>query len=228
MMVKYTAPILVCCALLMLSTSVSANEGKIKIQMKDTKGRVVNGTAEARRGNLKRTCNTTAGTCTITGLSPGSWSVSGKSFGGLKDGPYNSTVTVGNVSLVELRVKVSNTPGPTGGTLAPARARPRPNDKPIHHDHSSDPNRGRSLAKGKIKKVVGTVRDKNNKVVNGVVMVRKGTATKGYAKTKDGVYQIHDLKPGTYTFTFQASRTKKRVKKVKVKKDSITVANFAL
>jgi hypothetical protein len=87
----------------MASTAAFAGTGKLKILLKDDKGVVINGKVTAKRGSTVKTCNSAAGTCTLSSLAEGSWTVSAKTASGTATGgPKSATVKSGQVVTVTI------------------------------------------------------------------------------------------------------------------------------
>jgi hypothetical protein len=224
-----------CLAGVLLSpAAVVAGTGKIKVVMRDGGGRTMNGKATAKKGSVKKTCKTAAGTCTINRLSAGTWSVSAASTSGaLKGGPHKASAKDGKTTTVNIVVrksdsgkrKLSKSKGKAGATGSPKKARKASKKG----DKKAKPKKkfgARNLAKGKRKVVKGSVRNPKGNTLNGKVTVRRGSRVVGYSKTAGGAYKIYDLPYDTYTFQFVSTGGKKASVRAKVESKKIKTINF--
>lgn len=87
-------------------TAMAGSKGKIKVKLVNHLGATTNGTVIAKKGNAKKSCKTSAGTCTLTGLKKGKWTVTAKTSGGKKGGPVKKKVKAGK--KVNLTIKIKN------------------------------------------------------------------------------------------------------------------------
>ena len=72
--------------------AVAANTGKLKVMLINHKGVTINGTVTAKKGSKVKRCTTKAGTCTLTKMAPGTWTVVAKTASGKKGGPRTKIV----------------------------------------------------------------------------------------------------------------------------------------
>lgn len=97
-------------AFLLASPAAFAGTGKLKIVLKDSSGFAINGKVTVKRGTTVKTCTTAAGTCSISNLTAGDWTVSAKTLTGTKTGgPKIGKVITGKTVIVTLLVKNKST-----------------------------------------------------------------------------------------------------------------------
>ena len=105
-MPKKTLALIVMAIFLAVSmTAMAGSKGKIKVKLVNHLGATTNGTVIAKKGNTTKTCKTSAGTCTLTGLKKGKWTVTAKTSGGAKGGPVKKRVKAGKKVNLTIKVK---------------------------------------------------------------------------------------------------------------------------
>lgn len=88
--------------------ALAGSTGNIKVMLVNHKGVTINGTIVAKKGSLTKKCETSGGTCTLTGLAAGTWAVSAKTPSGAKGGPASKPVLAGKT--VNLTIQVAAEP----------------------------------------------------------------------------------------------------------------------
>jgi len=97
-------------AFLLATSTAFAGTGKIKFVLKDEKGVTINGKVTAKRGTTVKSCTSAAGTCTVSKLTAGSWTVSAKTLNGAATGgPKTVTAKAGQTITVTIILKKKTT-----------------------------------------------------------------------------------------------------------------------
>lgn len=97
-------------AFLLATSTAFAGTGKIKFILKDEKGVTINGKVTAKRGTVVKSCNSAAGTCTVSALDAGTWTVSAKTANGAATGgPKTVTAKSGQTITVTIVLKKKTT-----------------------------------------------------------------------------------------------------------------------
>jgi len=93
-------------AFMLATASAFAGTGKLKVILKDEKGVTINGKVTAKSGSTVKSCTTAAGTCTVSKVPAGSWTVSAKtSNGAASGGPKTVTAKAGQTVTVTIILK---------------------------------------------------------------------------------------------------------------------------
>ena len=88
--------------------ALAGSTGKMKVMLVNHRGVTINGTIFAKKGSITKKCETSGGTCTLTGLAAGTWAVSAKTPSGAKGGPMSKPVLSGKT--VNLTIQVTGEP----------------------------------------------------------------------------------------------------------------------
>jgi hypothetical protein len=78
------------------ATALAGTTGNLKIKLVDKNGATINGTVVAKLGSTVKSCNTAAGTCTLSSLAVGTWTVTARTPAGTTGGPVTKVVTASN------------------------------------------------------------------------------------------------------------------------------------
>jgi hypothetical protein len=105
MKTKLVAVIGILAFLACASAALAVTTGNLKVKLVDNSGVTVNGTVVAKMGSTVKSCNTAAGTCTLSSLTTGAWTVTAMTAGGAKGGPVSKTVASGTTVTLTVQVK---------------------------------------------------------------------------------------------------------------------------
>ena len=95
MRTKHFVALIAMVALLAFAATALAATGTLTVTLVNKIGATVNGTVIAKMGTTTKTCTTSAGKCTLSSLSTGTWKVSAVTSSAATAGPVNKVVNTG-------------------------------------------------------------------------------------------------------------------------------------
>lgn len=182
--------------------------GKIKVNLQDEIGIIINGNVTAKKSTMVKKCDSAAGSCTLTGLTAGIWMVTAKTGSGSTSLPKNVTVNAGKTTDVNLTL------------VSPPTLNLNSDTKVLGVSIF------KNLSNGNVRRVTGTCKDKNGILVNGTVIVYQGGTIIGQSKTVIGSYSIYDIAKGDYKFIFTTNGGKSKTHNVSIPSTGEITANF--
>jgi hypothetical protein len=87
------------------SVAVAGQTGNLKIKLVDKYGVTINGTVVAKMGSTTKSCNTSSGTCTLSSLTVGTWTLTARTPSGTAGGPVTKVVKTGETITFTVQVK---------------------------------------------------------------------------------------------------------------------------
>jgi hypothetical protein len=222
MQLEYRLVTVVSCLALLVALvfagSPARAAGSAKVTLRNDKGVFIDGKVTATKGTVVKQCDSAAGTCTLTGLAPGSWTVTAKTAGGSTGGPKTIPVEDGktaNVNLTLVAPATSTAPAPSGSETTRSGGGQVAGTSTV-----------KNLGAGTARKVKGTCKNDLGVLVDGTVTVHQGTTVVGESKTAGGGYSIYDIVPGSYKFVFKTSGGQSKTRNVTIPSSGEIIINF--
>lgn len=91
--------------LLAFAGTAAAATGNLKVKLVDRNGVTINGTVVAKMGSTTKTCSTAAGTCTLSSLTVGTWTITARTPSGATGGPVSKVTKAGTTITFTVQVK---------------------------------------------------------------------------------------------------------------------------
>ena len=86
------------------AAAVASSTGNLKIKLVDKYGVTINGTVVAKMGSTTKTCTTSSGTCTLSSLGVGTWTVTARTPSGTAGGPVSKVVKAGETITFTVQI----------------------------------------------------------------------------------------------------------------------------
>jgi hypothetical protein len=87
------------------ASAFGSTTGNLKIKLVDKYGVTINGTVVAKMGTTVKTCTSSSGTCTLSSLNAGTWTVTARTSSGTTGGPVSKVVKAGETITFTIQIK---------------------------------------------------------------------------------------------------------------------------